>query len=253
MEDEEVSEEGYHKSTVQIRNLATVLQRAGRDAWGRAGKAQPARLSAEVAFAAGFAAAAAGDALGAGDTVHYGVLSKAVLACVARFEAQQRQQQQQQQQQRGEGEVILAGGEGQEEGLGQAREGTVRELLQALWAELTGLGLDGGEPRKEAFLDLGKVRLLSVAVALPKASLLGEGVSLTASAVFEEGTGRMEARAVALEISRLRVPTLVGVNANERLAKQFVLTTVTIDGFDGAEDAYTEIEAVVVKVSVTNS
>jgi hypothetical protein len=101
-------------------------------------------------------------------------------------------------------------------------------------------------------VDVSRVRRLALTVALPKASLLGDGVSLTASALFAEGTGRMEARAMALEISRLRVPTLVGVNTNERLAKQFVVTTVTVEGFDRPDDVYTEIEAVVVKVSTAS-
>jgi hypothetical protein len=123
------------------------------------------------------------------------------------------------------------------------------------------LGLDGswsGAARHEegaAFLvDVGKVRLLSVTVALPKASLLGDGVRLTASAVFDAaGTGRVEGRAMALEVSRLRVPTLVGVNANERLAKQFVVVTVTVEGFTRGEDVYTEIERDVVEVSLSDT
>lgn len=51
----------------------------------------------------------------------------------------------------------------------------------------------------------------------------------------------------------MRVPTLVGVNDNERLAKQFVITTVTVEGFTRGEDVYTEIEAVVVKVGASHS
>jgi hypothetical protein len=94
------------------------------------------------------------------------------------------------------------------------------------------------------------VRVLTVTVGLPKASLLGEGVSVTASAVFDEaGRGVMEARAMALEVKGLRVPTLVGVNANERLARQFVVVTVTVEGLTTKEDIYTEIEAEVVRVS----
>ncbi|KAK4136384.1 hypothetical protein BT67DRAFT_397446 [Trichocladium antarcticum] len=220
-------------ATVRVQNLRTTLQHAGHDAWNRAHKAQPCLLSAEVSFAAPFAAASAHDRLGA-DTVHYGTLSKAVLGSVAAFEA----------------EAAAAGG--QAAGL---EETGVRSVLARVWRDLTGLGLDGsscralGEARR-AFLDLDRVRFLSLTVALPKASLLGEGVALTASAVFGVGgeeEGRMAARALALEISRLRVPTLVGVNANERLARQFVVATVTVDGFESEEDVYTEVEGVVVK------
>jgi len=90
--------------------------------------------------------------------------------------------------------------------------------------------------------------LFSVTVGLPKASLLGEGVRLTGAAVFEGE--RVKARARALEISRLRVPTLVGVNENERKAKQFVVVTVVVEGFARGEDVYVDIEADVVQVSI---
>ncbi|KAJ4297177.1 hypothetical protein N0V88_004095 [Collariella sp. IMI 366227] len=56
-----------------------------------------------------------------------------------------------------------------------------------------------------------------------------------------------------LEVERLRVPTLIGVNDNERLRKQFVLATVTVEGFDREDDVYTEIEDVVVKAMEESS
>ncbi|EAQ93271.1 hypothetical protein CHGG_01506 [Chaetomium globosum CBS 148.51] len=220
-------------SIFSIRNLSTTtpLQHAGHDAWGRARKAQPCTVSAEVAFHAPFAAASARDALG-DDTVHYGTLSKAVLGSVARFE----------------GEVAAEVGEGSK--VGVEGERSLRDVLGRVWGDLTGLELDGrvrDGDATAAFLDLNKVRLLSVTVVLPKASLLGDGVRLTASAVFNAAErGEMEGRAMALEVSRLKVPTLVGVNANERLAKQFVIATVTVEGFTRGEDAYTDIERDVV-------
>lgn len=219
-------------AVVRVQNLQTTLQHAGHDAWNRAHKAQPCLISAEVGFAAPFASASAHDRLGE-DTVHYGTLSKAVLESVRGFE-----------------EGIRGKGEG--EGEGAREEKGVRSVLERVWGDLTGLGLNGAELVSEgkttkAFLDLTRVRFLSVTIALPKASLLGERVGLTASAVFGQD-GTMEARALALEIYWLRVPTLIGVNANERLAKQFVITTVRIDGFECEEDMYTEVEGVVVKV-----
>ncbi|KAK4034280.1 hypothetical protein C8A01DRAFT_39248 [Parachaetomium inaequale] len=225
-------------ATVSIRNLSTTLQHAGgHDAWNRARKPQPCLLSAEVAFHSPFAAASVTDRLGA-DTVHYGTLSKAVLGSVARLESES-----------------------------DSQERSVGDVLGRVWRDLTGLELDGsrfgaGTGQKEdeegaAFLvDVGRVRLLSVTVALPKASLLGDGVRLTASAVFDAaatGEGRMEGRALALEVSRLRVPTLVGVNANERLAKQFVVATVTVEGFTRGEDVYIEIERDVVEAMEKSS
>ncbi|KAH6853781.1 Dihydroneopterin aldolase-domain-containing protein [Chaetomium sp. MPI-CAGE-AT-0009] len=215
---------------------------SGRDAWGRTHKAQPCTVSAEVAFHAPFATAAARDALG-DDTVHYGTLSKAVLASVAGFEKKRAREAE---------AAAEAGGPG---------ERTLRDVLACVWRDLTGLELDGrvcdetaAEGAAPAFLDVSKVRLLSVSVALPKASLLGDGVRLTASAVFNAAEqGQMEGRAMALEVSRLKVPTLVGVNANERLAKQFVIVTVTVEGFASGEDAYTEIERDVVTAMEASS
>ncbi|KAL2180394.1 uncharacterized protein P884DRAFT_327339 [Thermothelomyces heterothallicus CBS 202.75] len=224
-------------AAVRVRNLATTLRRAGRDAWGRPRRAQPCLVSAEVAFREAFTAAAASDRLGA-DTVHYGTLSKAVLRSIELFE----------------------GGAWEEE---EEEERSLRDVLGRVWLDLTGselLLLDGGRtartgqegPKGEGFLDLSKVRLLSVTVTLPKASLLGDGVSLTASAVFDSA-GAVEGRAMALEVSRLKVPTLVGVNANERLAKQFVISTATVERFTRAEDVYTDIERDIVAAMENSS
>ncbi len=210
-------------ATVSIQNLTTTLHHAGHDAWNRAHKPQPCLLSATVAFSEPFATASATDRLGA-DTVHYGSLSKALLARLKEFEA----------------------GWTQDGG-----ERSVGDVVGDLWRGLTGKeGIGGGETAERGFLDVGRVRVLRVSVALPKASLLGEGVRLTASAVFDEARQeRVEGWARQLEVTRLRVPTLVGVNDNERLAKQFVVATVTVEGFTRVEDVYTDIEAVVVKVS----
>ncbi|KAK3360010.1 hypothetical protein B0T25DRAFT_534512 [Lasiosphaeria hispida] len=76
---------------------------------------------------------------------------------------------------------------------------------------------------------------LLLTITLPKASLLGSGVSLTATSVFGEPA---PLSAVALRLDSLRVPTLVGVNSNERLAKQIVWTS---------KDFYTELETLVVQ------
>ncbi|EOD43803.1 hypothetical protein UCRNP2_9482 [Neofusicoccum parvum UCRNP2] len=67
--------------TVSLSSLHLVA-RAGRDVWGRTSRAQPLAISATVAMRARFASAAAGDALDA-STVHYGHLSKNILAALA--------------------------------------------------------------------------------------------------------------------------------------------------------------------------
>ncbi|KAK3310069.1 uncharacterized protein B0T15DRAFT_385513 [Chaetomium strumarium] len=215
-------------ATVSVKNLSAVLQYAGHDAWGRGRKPQPALISAEVAFSAPFSSIASEDRL-TDDTVHYGALSKFILANLDKTEGYRRST------------------------LSDPRQDDycVGHALAGLWHALTGLTVQGepGNPDWAPFLLMRKVPLLSLTITLPKASLLGEGVSLTASAVFEEGTGKMQARAESLEISRLRVPTLIGVNSNERLAKQPVIVTVTIEDLVGMapRDVYTEVEEVIVK------
>ncbi|KAK4181609.1 hypothetical protein QBC36DRAFT_317442 [Triangularia setosa] len=124
-------------------------------------------------------------------------------------------------------------------------------VLNQLWVDLTGGSLDGQQQRDDkerGFLkgSLSRIGLLSVTITLPKASLLGEGVSFTASAGFDN-QGKMTARSLSMEIKRLRVPTLVGVNPNEREARQMLVVSVTIDGVSVRGDRYGRVEAGVVK------
>ncbi|KAK4147603.1 uncharacterized protein C8A04DRAFT_24148 [Dichotomopilus funicola] len=223
-------------AVVHIRNLSTILTRAGHDAWGRAGKSQPCLVSAEVAFRDPFGRVSESDSLGE-ETVHYGTLSKRVLGLLEGYEKEAE---------------VEKGEEKQERG--------VREVLERVWVDFLGLGLDGlkvvGSDGKgestSTFLNPKRLSLLSLAVDLPKASLLGDGVKLTTSAVFDEGGSVIET-ASALEVTKLKVPTLIGVNANERLAKQFVIATVTVEGYTRKEDIYVEIERAVVKAMEESS
>ncbi|KAK4105505.1 hypothetical protein N658DRAFT_491975 [Parathielavia hyrcaniae] len=231
-------------ATVSVQNLSTTIRHIGRDAWNRPHKAQPCLLLAEVAFASAFDSASATDRLGT-DTVHYGTLSKALLSRVEQRDDTAKN--------RGDFDAL-----------------TVASLLrdeEGLWRCLTGLDEPfGPEHQQDAlgwdlagggWLDLRRVARVSLTVALPKASLLGDGVKVKMSAAFRPagpgGRPSYAARAMALEISRLRVPTLIGVNDNERNAKQFVVVTVTVEGFTVVEDIYTEIEAAVVKAMEESS
>ncbi|KAH6634432.1 hypothetical protein B0J18DRAFT_19546 [Chaetomium sp. MPI-SDFR-AT-0129] len=223
----------HSPATVHIRNLSTILTRAGHDAWGRAGKSQPCLVSAEVAFRDPFGRVSESDSLGE-ETVHYGTLSKRVLGLLEGYEK--------------EGEVE----KGEEK-----RERGLREVLERVWVDFLGLGLDGmevvpSEGSTPTFLNPRRLSLLSLTVALPKASLLGDGVKLTTSGVFDD-RGSVVETASALEVTRLKVPTLIGVNANERLAKQFVIATVTVEGYTRKEDSYVEIERAVVKAMEESS
>lgn len=147
---------GEPVAVVRVRNLQTVT-RAASDAWGRPDKPQPLLISVEVSFAQPFAAAAAVDRLGP-DTVHYGTLSKAVLA---RLEAS----------------------------ASSTSIKTLRGLLDDVWFGLTGQTVSGVQLGSPACLlapalAAGRIRFLAVTLTLPKASLLGSAVSVTACATF---------------------------------------------------------------------
>lgn len=218
---------GEPLAVVRVRQLSTACI-GPQDAWGRANAAQPVTVSAELHFSRAFDAAASADNVTAGDTVHYGQLSKLILACVERSN---------------------------EHAAASSQPGAsvdLRVLLEMVWIVLTGRNVNGQDSAPEAkpLLDLAKLRYMSLTVTLPKASLLGEGVSLTAANVFPPNLSSLSMYALALRVHRLRVPALIGVNANERQAKQFVVADVEIDRFDYYPDLYCELERLVVKVIV---
>jgi len=222
---------GEPVSVVRVRNLQAVTS-TGRDAWGRVGKPQPLLVSAELSFRQPFSQASAEDRLGT-DTVNYGSLSKAILKCLERARPR-----------------------------APDPEVGLRFVLDDLWFALTGLvvGKCPHEPVvRETFwdstdgvllLDLSVLKSMSITLMLPKASLLGEGVSLTASSIFGlKGEGAVvDAYSTTLRLHRLRVPTLIGVNANERLAKQVVVADIELDKVYPRNDIYTFVEDLVVKV-----
>ena len=217
-------------AVVRVRNLHHVIQ-GPHDAWGRPGKSQPVLISAELSFRRPFGSVAADDKLGSG-TVHYGSLSKAILRVLDRF------------------------GSPPASSDGDGGASTLRDVLDALWLSLTGFAYPGSEDRTETqatpqpFLDLSVLRYLSVTVTLPKASLLGQSVSLSASSTFglRDGFHALQGYSTTLQLRDLRVPVLIGVNPNERLAKQVVGVDVEIDKCYPYEDTYTNLERIVVKV-----
>ena len=72
------------------------------------------------------------------------------------------------------------------------------------------------------------------------------GVQTCALPISENGD--TEAYSMTLKLHRLRIPTLIGVNSNERLAKQIVLSNIELDFWSMASDLYNELEEIVVKV-----
>lgn len=203
---------GSPPSSVSLRNLQTTTALLP-DAWNRPRKLQPLVLSASVWFQHPFPTTSAADALSPTDTVHYGNLAKALLAALPAT-----------------GETWIGG-----------------LVCDGLFPGLTGETLSGsGSGGKLVDLRGGGIRYLSLTARLPKASLLGSGVSFTLSVA-----PGAEKYATALAVEGVRVPVLVGVNENERGARQVVEVTVTVEGVDvqGKGDWFARLEGVVVDVS----
>lgn len=225
---------GEPKAVVRVRNLQAVVQ-GGTDAWGRPGKAQPALISAEISFMHPFGTVCSNDRLTA-ETVHYGKLSKAILEAIDDLN----------------NEPPPPGTDNQP---GSEASPTMKDVLDMIWARLTGLPVDGNAEEfsgseETPFLNLLFIRFMSIQLTFPKASLLGEGVSMTASTLygsFAGGYGCLR-YALSLRLVNLKVPTLVGVNPNERHSKQFVVADIELDNFICLEDMYTDLEKAVVAV-----
>jgi dihydroneopterin aldolase len=226
---------GEPVAAVRIRNLQTSIY-AASDAWGRERRAQPTSVSAEISFRQSFNAAAKTDQVGT-DTVHYGNFSRAILRSLEAFSAAP--------------------------DTAEIKHPTLRDVVDYVWLNLTGQTVDGasasrgvqdgvGKPVKP-FLDLSTVRFLSITVSLPKASLLGQAISLTVSSVFgsdSQGASTIEGVSSTLCIHDIRVPTLIGVNSHERLSKQVVATTINLDNFLLYDDVYMSLEKLIVKASI---
>ncbi|KAM4059042.1 dihydroneopterin aldolase domain-containing protein [Hirsutella rhossiliensis] len=221
---------GRAPAVVRVTRLQTTI-RGPDDAWGRGARPQPMLVSADVSLRAGGAgsASAASDAL-AGDTVHYGRLGKALLAGLGR---------------------LAEGGE-------QQQPLPLFTVLLHMWLHLTGRdplssGQDAAVP--EPLIKASAVRCLELTAHLPKASLLGDGVSLTLTGVFPGAKGhgepvddgRLSMYGRTLRLHKLRVPTLVGINDNEREAKQAIIVSVEVDNFVALVDTYHALEACVVE------
>lgn len=206
---------GQSPAVIRVRNLQTILN-IGKDAWGRSGKSQPVLLSASVFLKKPFESASNEDAV-TNSTIHYGILSKRILEASALFSP---------------GQTIR----------GQYESRTLRKLTHWIYQSLTRPSDDGGDP----ILTESVLNLLELSIMLPKASLIGTGVSLTFASLFN--IVDRSVISINLALHDLRIPTLIGVNSNERLAKQIVVANVEIDGYALLGDEYCELEQVVVKV-----
>jgi dihydroneopterin aldolase len=211
---------GEPHSTIRVQNLQSVVQ-VGRDAWGRTGKAQPILISATISLREPFDKASTEDSVNNSSTVHYGILSKAILDAVESFSSKDPNH-------------------------------TLRALLTHILCHLTGAGLDAEESSSRRVnpspvLEVTALKSLELKLVLPKASLIGSGVALSGTVLYA-GSGNAEAHSTSLKLCGLRIPTLIGVNPNERLAKQIVVTNIELDLWSATSDLYNELEEVVVKV-----
>ncbi|KAM0399780.1 hypothetical protein ACHAQC_003062 [Fusarium culmorum] len=204
--------EGDPVAVVRVRNLQTTIQ-GPKDAWGRGSKQQPLLISAAVSLTHAFPSSSADDEVS--DTVHYGLLSKSILSTLEKLP-----------------KSALS----------------LSDVLNRLWVDLTGFQYTGvKDPSAEqtkAFLQTSLIRRLSISLVLPKASLMGSAIRLTSSCLFVDSA--ITARSLELGLEGIRVPTLIGVNSNERKAKQVVITNIRIDEYQTAHDDYAVIESIIV-------
>ena len=216
---------GESLATIRVRNLQTTVEM--KNAWGSRWEKQPGLISVSVSLRTPFKTAEEEDAVDA-STIHYGTLSKAIL-----------------------------------EAIGKSSDGnsyppsSLKEFLDYIGGHLTSFTIDGKSNANPAFindwkpiLDTSMIRSLELKIMLPKASLLGTGVSLVGSCSFSKVDGRPENYSLALHLHSLRVPAIIGVNPNERLAKQIVVADIEVDQWTTTrDDLYPHLEEIVVKAS----
>ncbi|PNY20671.1 Uncharacterized protein TCAP_07327 [Tolypocladium capitatum] len=204
---------GEAPAVVRVNNLHATVK-GPNDAWGRRNRPQPMQISAKVELRKPFSATSRADAL-ASDTVHYGQLSKAILNSLERLAT-------------------------------ETAAFSLSEVLTYVWRDLTGFYPTGERAEsREPFLDTSVVRCLEMTAHLPKASLVGDGVSFAFTGVFgnDLNVTSMRLYGRTLRLHNLRVPTLIGINDNEREAKQAAVVSVEIDNLDATSDIFNSLEA----------
>ena len=232
---------GRPPAKISVRNLEAIIQ-VGKDAWGRERKVQPVLISATVSLRRPFGFASMQDTVN-DSTIHYGSLSKVILEAAQDFHDQ--------------GGVSTKNG----------KQSSVKALMDHIKANLHTRSLSGSTyhtnrpslsvPASIAstLLDRALVSLLELEIRLPKALLNSmTGVSRLSTTFFGhigEALDHRECWGMSLVLRNLQISTLIGVNLNERLAKQLVIANVEIDVWITEQDVYNELEEIVVKVSQT--
>lgn len=242
---------GEAHSIVRVQNLSTQAL-VGGSIWGvpsddgHRNCFQPVLISSTLSLREPFRSAAKSDSVNS-STVNYSTLSREILKFVASRRPDLPHSKDFQ---------------------GLRRDWTLYELIDLMHLWLTGYMsrgnrptvslasryLDGGCPclaerrdpaYKPPLLDINSLFELGFTLFLPKATLLSSGVSLTTSSMYFPSNLLRS----ALKIHSIRVPTLIGVNTKERLAKQLVVVSVEVDPYIcQEEDYYNELEQIIVKV-----
>lgn len=249
---------GPKHSIIRVKNLSSNA-RVGVDVWGRTeegkvNKFQPVQVSVGIALKTPFETAASSDSVD-GSTVHYGTLSKAIMQVLA-FRGEERRPCDE-----AEKMVVVGCIE---------QDWTLAFLLEAIcfWLTRQSFGDDDiyqklrgftpvalkralscpSSPSK-AIVSMDSVNELEFSCFLPKGSILGTGVSLRVLTIPLPRPGIESATFCSvLKLHDIRIPTLIGVNSNERLAKQMVIANIEIDGYSLYHmDLYHKLEQIVVK------
>ncbi|UNI14884.1 hypothetical protein JDV02_001465 [Purpureocillium takamizusanense] len=255
---------GEAPAVVRVRNLQATVK-GPNDAWGRRGRLQPILVSCKVELRQPFSGTSSADAL-ASDTVHYGQLSKAILASLDRLASETCSPEP-------PSSAPAAGSGSQSAGASSSVAASsspwplsLCEVLTYIWMDLTGFyhngrpvdadDDDGGHPISASsaattapFLrNLRSVRCIELTGHLPKASLVGDGPSFTYTGVFGNDlvgtTMRIYGR--TLRLQNLRVPTLIGINDNEREARQAAIVSVEVDNYEASFDIFNALESKIV-------
>ena len=219
---------GEPKAVIRVRNLQT-SSKVSKDAWGRSGILQPLLISASVSLHSHFQSASSVDKVDT-STIHYGTLSKAIVQAVEEFNKG----------------IFYTRPDDFD------RQDNLRTLIDQIVLFLTTYDLEGRVATaivsKEPLLLAEKVKSIELQIKLPKAALSGGGVSLKTIVYYEPQSQCPTGHSLALKLHDLSIPTIIGVNAFERLAKQIVVANIEIDEWDLRLDTFNELEQIVVKV-----
>ncbi|RDL36888.1 uncharacterized protein BP5553_06240 [Venustampulla echinocandica] len=227
---------GQAPAVIRVKNLQTSLE-VGKDAWGRLRKQQPVLISTNVFLRAPFESASTKDAVTT-STVHYGTLSKAILKACQEFTKSNASRP---------NEVPVE----EASSLASLTNAILFFLTHSVDPKLSQFALN--KESQDPILKSDVMTALEITVLLPKASLLGAGISFTQSLYYDQQRDRPGAISLVLGVHGLRIPTLIGVNSNERLAKQIVIANVEIDPWHNLPDEYNKLEQVVIKTMEESS